>query len=442
MPRSTPGRKPYHIKLKYHAKTLSSSALFSAFQINLNIQPLFADLAWMQIPAFDLTELGLSILYNILPIDFEPYAIDFQYEPPTPQEALQGIWAIFTPVPFEKLYMWMTDFREYIIENIKEEYQLQLIETAPEKARYGITLYGRGVYDPILAREFLRATFYRLRLLRTPDPSWLKDVKEITELLDMIPATDDVVWNRLMLIMSSQVNAFVLGLSPLGKAKLAETEKDYAKIPIITADRRELTVKFSTLDQLQLGFILGITPLGYGILLPKTSIYRLPEGKKNPPIIDVLLKKVRGIINRTTLTTWAYGNYNKPEEMVDPHKSDRTAQYALMQTTRRHIEAWVAEQIPSEESNPVRIRQYQNAILQAVSWKAMRHKWGFQAWRYMPEEQFKEWWIEHWLAKGLNKGVLQGLYRGIEPWVKRLREQKLGLGAKVKQSRLRLALST
>jgi len=52
-----------------------------------------------------------------------------------------------------------------------------------------------------------------------------------------------------------------------------------------------LDVKFRTLDHLQLGFILGVTPLGYGLLLPRESIYQLPGGKENPPIIDVITRQ-------------------------------------------------------------------------------------------------------------------------------------------------------
>jgi hypothetical protein len=218
-------------------------------------------------------------------------------------------------------------------------------------------------------------------------------------------------------------------------------EGDFAVIPFMDAKGNIYNLKFSSLDQLQMGWILGVTPLGYGLLLPKKSIYRLPEGKKNPPIIQVMLDKIRGMIDRLTMTTWAYTNYNKPEEMVNYHKSDKADQYDLLQSQRRFVENWVYAKVPSDEANPVRIRQYQNAVLQAVCWRAKRHKWGFNSWEYMTEDQFKEWWLNYWFGQGLSNETLNNLYSGMSTWLKRLREEKLKLGKRVQERRKRLALS-
>ena len=429
-------------KIKYFEKTLSKDAVYSTYLRSLDVSPIFAQYAWLQLTAFDLTELGMGLLYNILPVDFQPYAIDFTYVTPTPSETLQGIWAKFETVDFAKLYTWMTDFREYVIENFKEEFQKEVLLGIVPKAIYGVTPYGRGVYDPVVAREFLRATFWKLRLLRTPDISWLKTLDEITELIRMVGVTDEHVFNRLMMIFSAQLGAFVLGLSILGRSRLTEVKDGWGVVPTKTAKGEIHELRFKTLDHLQFGFILGVTPLGYGLLLPKQSIYKLPEGKRNPTVIKVLVNKIKGIINRLTYVTWAYSNYNKPEEMLNPHKSERTTQYHELLTQRHFVERWVANRIPPEEANPIKIRQYQNAILQAVAWRAKAHKWGYEAWRYMSEEEFKEWWLTHWKRQGLNETTLKALYEGAQIWLKRLREEKLEVGSKVKQSRLRLALST
>jgi len=441
MPKSMIYKRPSSIKKKYHQKTLSENAIYLTWIRNLDIEPIFAEYAWMQLSVFDLSELGLGLLYNILPIDFEPYSIDFTYVTPTPEETLQGIWAKFEPVRFDILYIWMTDFREYIIENFKEEFQPDLLIGIVEKAVYGVTPYARGVYDPVIAREFLRATFHKLRLLRTPDQTWRAMLEQIADYLEMIGVTDDNIFNRIMMLFSAQAQSFVLGLGMLGRSRLSEMEGDYAKIPFLDAQGYIHDLKFRTLDHLQLGFILGVTPLGYGLLLPKESIYKLPEGKKNPSIIRVMTEKIRGIIHRLTLSTWGYSNYNKPEEMIDYHKSDKANQYDLLQSQRRFIENWVYTRIPPAEANPVKIRQYQNAVLQAISFKAKRHKWGFQSWKHMTEEQFRDWWLDYWTHQGLSKETLYNLYEGMRLWLKRLREDKLKLGEKVKQARKRLALS-
>jgi hypothetical protein len=375
-----------------------------------------------------------------VPVEWQPYAIDFTFETPSVEEMLQGIWAKFKPVAFEKLYIWMTDFREYIMENIKPEFQASLITLTAEKAIYGVTPYGRGVYDPVVAREFLRSTFQKLRLMRMPDMSWREMLDHISEFLGMIGVTDEITYNRLMLLFSAQREGFVLGLSLLGYSKLSEKEGDYAKIPFMDARGNIWEVRFKALDHLQMGFILGITPLGYGVLLPKESIYNLPEGKKNPTFLKVLDQKVRGMIGRLTLTTWAYTNYHKPEEMRDTHRSDKANQYALLQTLRRHVEDWVRNKLPVGVVDAVTVRAYQNAVLQLITWKAKRHRWGFLGWEAMTDEQFKDWWLRHWERQGLNKTILQSLYEGVEPWLKATREYKLQIGKRIKQIRQRLAL--
>jgi hypothetical protein len=427
-------------KQKFHEKTLSDDAIYNTYLRTLDVSPTFAQYAWLQLSAFDLTELGMGLLYSILPVDYQPLAIDFTYVTPTPSETLQGIWAKFEPVDFSKLYTWMTDFRFYVMENFKEEYQPEVLIGIMPKAIYGVTPYGRGVYDPVVAREFLRATFWKLRLIRTPDISWQKMMDEIADYLAMLGITDEHVYNRLMMIFSAQTCSFVLGLSLLGRSRLTETVESWGVVPIITAKGEIYDLYFKTLDQLQMGLILGVTPLGYGLLLPEQTIYKMPEEKKNPTVIKVMVQKIKGIISRLTLSTWAYANYHKPEEMTDYHKSMKTSQYDILQTQRTIIENWVARQIPPEEANPVRIRQYQNAVLQAVAWRAKRHKWGYGGWKAMDDATFKGWWLQYWKGQGLNEATLESLYTRMEVWLKRLQEEKVSLGEKVKTTRQRLAL--
>jgi len=441
MPKSATYKSPSSIKAKYHQKTLSPDGIYSTYLRTLDIYPLFAEYAWMQLSIFDLSELGLGLLHSILPIDYLPYSIDFTYVAPTIDETLQGIWAKFQPVRFDLLYLWMTDFREYILENFKEEYQADLLVGIGEKAVYGVTPYARGLYDPILAREFLRATFHRLRLLRTPDQTWRAMLEQIADHLLMVGITDDNVFNRIMMLFAGQTQSFILGLSMLGRSFLSTMEGEYAKVPFLDAQGYIHDLKFRTLDQLQIGFILGVTPLGYGLLLPKESIYKLPGGKKNPSVIKVMTEKIRGIIHRLTLSTWSYANFNRPEEMVDYHKSDKADQYDLLQTQRRMVESWVYRMVPPEESNAVRIRQYQNALLQAVGFKAKRHKWGFQSWRHMTEDQFYAWWLDYWTKQGLTRETLESLYTRAKTWLVRLRSDKLALGERIKQRRKQLALT-
>jgi len=425
-------------KEKYHAKTLSENAIYNIYIRMLDVLPLFAEYLWLHIPLIDLTELGMSLLYDIVPIEFEPFALNFTYTMPTPNEILQGIWIKFEWIDYAKIYNWMIDMEEYLKEMYKEEYMPKMLH----KGIYDVTPYHWCVYDPILYREFLRSTFLRFRLLRIPDISWEEMMDGIADYMEMVGVTGKHIFNRLMMIFSAQTNAFVLGMGVLGRSKLTETVEGWGTVPIKTADGGVYNLRFKTLDHMQMGLIPGVTPLGYGLLLPEETIYRLPEGKKNPECIQFMVDKIRDILNRHTTTTWAYSNYNKVEEMHDYHKSERTAQYHLLQTQRAIVEDWVARRIPPEEANPVRIRQYQNAVLQAIAWRAKRHRWGYDAWKYMTEDQFKGWWKQYWVGQGLNESTLENLYQGMSVWLRRLREEKVRLGERVKEIRRRMALLT
>jgi len=439
VPRSTVYTKARWMKRKYYEKVLSESAIELTFIRALDVERYFGEQAWFTLPVFDLAELGLSILYAILPIEYQPLTIDFEYVTPTPEEALQGVWAKFEPVRFERLYVWLTDFKTYVVENFKVEYQPEVILGTLRKAKYGETYWGRGIYDPQVQRDFLRATFQRLRLMRLPDRHYANMLEGLVEYLKMAGVTDEHVFNRLITIFSAQTNSFVLGLSMLGRSHLTETEGRYAKIPVIDAKGVRHIVKFRTLDHLMLGMILGLTPLGYGLLLPKESIFTMPEGKRNPPIIKLATDKTTRIVRRIPLLAWGYSNYNRAEEMRDFYKSERADQWSLLQEQRRHVERWVYERIPPEESNSVRIRQYQNAVLQLVYWRAKRHKWGFQGFEAMDEDQFKGWWKGYWKGQGLKESTLESLYEGMKLWLQRLRSERLRLGERVKRRRLQLA---
>jgi len=427
-------------KQKYFNKTLSDNAIYLNTTRTIDVAPLFASNVWLDVTGMDTAVIGLGLLNVITPAELQPLTIAFDYRSPTFEEMMQGIWVVFERLDFSKLYAFMTDLNAYVIANFKEQFQPQVIQKIYPKAIYGVTPYGRGFYDPVVAREFLRSTFYRLRLLRKTDKSYLDTMDNASQKAGIISIAKDHIFNREFLIASAQEYAFVLGLAVLGRSRLTNTQNGWGIVPIKRSDGKILDVKFRTLDHLQLGFILGVTPLGYGILLPKESIYQLPEGKENPPIIDIITNKARKISRSIGLTAFGYANYNKPEEMTDYHKSERTAQYDQLMVDRRFIEDWVEKHIPPEEANPIRVRQYKNAVLQLISWKSKHHSWGYNGWEAMTEDQFKAWWIDNWKQQSLNETTLNNLYEGIKKWLPMLRERKLDLGKKVKETRQRLAL--
>ena len=155
MPRSMVPRRPWEQKAKYHSKTLSDSAVEVTFIRNLDVYDLHAEYVWMNIPLFDLTQLGIAVQYGLSPSEFEPFMIDFTYSLPKPEETLQGIWAKFTPVDFTKLYEWLKELPKTLEAITKPEAYTPMKPFLKNKAVYGKTYYGQGVYDPELAREAL-----------------------------------------------------------------------------------------------------------------------------------------------------------------------------------------------------------------------------------------------------------------------------------------------
>jgi hypothetical protein len=427
-------------KQKYFEKLLSTDALYSIYLRSLDMSELFAMYAWLQLTPFDLTQLGLGLLYSVLPVDLTPFSLDFTYELPSVSEALQGIWANFEPVSYGDLYRWTTSFDGHVGANFQEPYVEPILSTRIESGTYDQTYYGRSSYDPYPAREMVRTTFLRLRLLRTPDVSWRKDTDEVTQYLKAVGVTDEHIFNRLMMVLMAQREAFVLGLGLLGRSRLTETSEGWGTVPVVGPDGEPAELRFTTLDQLQMGLVLGMAPLGYGLLLPKQSVYYQEDGRADPPFLEAVVGKIRGIVQRASSSTWSYTNYSTPYETGDYHRSERTAQYHGLMAMREAVEGWVAQRVPASEANPVRVRQYQNAVLQAISWRAKRHRWGFDGWTAMTEEQFKDWWKLHWKGQGLNEATLDNLYTGMSVWLKRLREEKVSLGERTKEIRRRMSL--
>mgnify|MGYP000092830456 CR=1 FL=1 len=428
-------------KLKYHEKTLSEDAIYINWLHTLNGAPIFSRSLWLELYPFDLSQLGLGLLYDLLPIDFDPFSFIFEFEIPTPEEFMQGILIKFKRIELDELFSELGNIEEYIHKMIKEEHE-EVLLTKLDKGYYDRTNYTESYYDPFLPREYVKSTAYRLRLERKPGISWTSAMDTTGKVIDIVEATNDHLYNRLMLHYAAMDNAFILGLAVLGRSRLTDMSDGYALIPYIDSKGRSMNVKVRTLDHIQLGFILGLIPLGYGLLMPHESIYRQPEGKKNPPILDISRMRIDSMKRNLLYTSLAYANYNRPEESIDVHKSDRTTQYDNLQSLRRHIEAWVSGRIPAEEANAVKIRQYQNAMLQAIGYRTKRHEWGFNVFKGMTDDEFRRWWVDNWSKQGLNADVLNRLYDDARIWLSSAIKHRKSIGETVKRIRRRMSLVT
>lgn len=425
-------------KRKYFEKVASQDAITCTWYRLLDIESLFARYVWMQIPMFDLYQLGIGLEFSMLPYEFQPFAVDYNYSMPNMDELMQGIWANFDKIIYELEFPWSFNWDE--LNNFL--FDVNLFKIPMRKAKYGKAKFFGYKYDPTLAREYMAEAFTRLRLLRKTDLSWKTATETVSEVIKISEIAVYEIVSRYFLLSSAQDNSFCLGLSLLGTGRLNSTTDGGAVIPFITYEGEIKEVKYWTLENLLYGFILGITPLGYGVLTPKTPMFKMEDGKKNPEILSFIMRKARKAIHNVTLTTWAYSNYNKPNEMTNFNKSEKVDYWSSIQYIRTQIERMVYNAVYNIVKNPVLIRQYQNAVLQAIAWKAKRHHWGYKPFRDTPEEKFKEWWVLHWKEMYLDENILNQLYGAIEPWVERWRQNKYDIGESIRTIRRRLSFSS
>ncbi len=440
-------------KQKYHAKTLSTQGIETLWFRMLQVEDLYPRFVWLLIPEFDFTALAFSLLFDIPPIEFENLDLNFQPQLPDLSKLLQGILLDIQKIDLSEIYEWLKDVEEMIKENIKEELQESMTATRPRKAVYGETKYGFSYYDPPAIREFLKSTLMKMFIERKTLDQIIDDFKYTSSSLNINTAFMEFVFNKISLVTTAQRSTFILGYGLLGESVLGERGSREGIIRFTNFNKEVVEAKASTLDHIQHGFILGITPLGYGYLAPADGVYKSPRTTVSnpfagstttpgsPPAVRMVETRVRRIINQFRYNPFSLANYNKPEEQSDYRFSERADQWFSLQELRYMIENLADPIIRSYEDNPVKIRMYKSAVLQLVSAKAKRHKWGYKGFRAMTDDEFYSWWIEHWRRQGLNTQVLQEIYNRIKRWIPEWRNIKLKLGARLKERRYRLAVT-
>jgi len=442
-------------KQKYHAKVLSQDAIYVGWLRTLDLEDLFSEDLWQIVLQFNLGAIGISINFDFPPIDVQPIDISFDVELPTVEEFLQGILLVITIHDLLKDYPWLGSLEDYITTNIEEPYSLEMLKSMCKKGYYGYSRYLRAYYDPVLVRDFLRSFLIRLWAGRETLLTLKRDYEILADILGINKWVIRSIFDRLSLFNKAQYDTFILGYGVLGLSRLGKPLGDPVPAPseviFRNYDLQYTRAGITTLDHVQFGFILGMTPLGYGFLCPPRSIYKKPPVKLPSPYPEFAVHKgsppVREFVERKVLRTLfqfrylplAFANYNTSEEQMDYHKSERTDQWASLQMLRYAIEKLVDPVIRQYESNPVKIRAYKSAALHLINLKAKRHVWGFEAFYKMSENQLKEYWIRHWVQQGLKPEVLEAIYERVKLWLKPLRIEKLKLGLRVKQSRFSLA---
>ena len=443
-------------KAKYHAKVISEDAIYSNWLHTIEVEDLLPVWVWLDIPEFNLSALALSLLFDITPSEFEPLPLDFDVELPSPEEFLQGILLEINSIDLSEIFEWLQSLEQYIEEVFEEYFSDQIIPSRMEKGYYGEVKYDYAYYDPPLVYEFLRSTFLKLFKERKTFPSLKQDYENLKDTLNMNPHIVQHLFNRISMITSAQKTTFILDYGVLDQSFLGEEVEEgvkQGKVGFIDYNLESKEVGAYTLDHIQYGFYLDITPLNNGFLIEKKAeaktMYKQVEVttytgyslKGKPPFLDLILHKITRIKNTFRHTSIAFANYTKPEEKVDYRVSERTDQFASLQMIRYLVENAVDDLIRQEETNPVKIRAYKSATLQLIGYKTKRHKWGFSGFTLADMESFKDWWLKHWEQQGLNRNLLEEIYRRIEPCLNHLQIQRTLLGLRVKTRRYQLAHS-
>jgi len=442
-------------KYKYHKKVLSGSAVDVGFQRIRDIYPYLQQISAEYTLFFNFLNISSIYTLGLNPSELEPLNIDFEIELPSLEEYLEGIKIKIEPIEFPEAFKEfeleefqieippLSTIEELTPEIIIKPFVLPAIETEKRKLVIGVTKYGEGYVDPPLVREFLRSTYYMLLKKRFYLPLVRNYIDEFCKVLNIETPIIETLYNRAVLLHQALYEGFVLGYNVLGVSKLSRKEGDYYLIDVITYRGDTVTVRFRSLQELLWGFILGVTPLGYGLLLPREEIFKKRLSPRRGIEVRVLPEFVhwryRRLLGRMFATPLAYSNYQRFKEMYDYHASDRTGVFGELTADKYFIESVVASILDRYDVDKVRQVAYRKAVLQLIGYVKKRHRWGYKIFRYMDEETFKKWWIEHWVRQGLNKAILEELYERCRIWLKPMRRKWEELGKKVKRLRYQLA---
>ncbi len=434
-------------KAKYHAKTISDGALYAGWLRGFDMLDLLPFYVWLEIPPLNFAGFSMSLTFDIPPIDVEPINVDFQVQLPELEELLQGILVDIQPIDLSELYEWLASVDDFVYANFPQPIADQIIGSRLRKGVYGETPYSQSYYDPVAVREFLRSTFLRLAKERRTVKQLRDDMASIAERLNLVETLPRLVFNRIMLTTMAQEQTMILGYGVLGVSRLAPRGSDLAKVTIVDYDLEAVEAKFTTLDHLQYGMILGLTPLGTGYLLPRESVYKREEKQlqqlhateAGPQMVDMVAYKARRILRTYSHTPLAFANYSRPDERLDYLRSERADQWMILQALRYHVESLV-DNILAGEDNPVRIRMYKSAALQLIAARAKRHRWGYRGYQAMSEDEFRDHWLQHWSSMGLDPAKLTIIYQALQPVIDELRWWKWKQGARLRRTRYRLAL--
>lgn len=438
-------------KKKYFSKVLSLNAMSTNFDRVSDVEEQFNYWAWQFSQIFLWIDISSLFIFGLDPSVLEPLNIDFKIELPSLEEFLQGIklkfekvdvgdiWKEFNWEYFKEEVPPKLDYETFVKENVQEPYQPSTLEQAKRKLIVGQTKYGEGYVDPQVIYELLRATFYEF-LKRREDLERLRHVYlSCVKKLGINEAIAEAVFNRIASMIKTFYDNFILGFNLLGVSKLTPRASKSALAEVITWKREYAPIEYTKFAEINCGFILGVTPLGFGLLLPREYFLKPARVKLAPKITYFIDYKVRKLLSRYRATHIGFANYQKPDEMLKYYRSERCEQYTSLQFIRYYIDGLVENWLRGKGIDRFKMNLYKRAVMMLIGHRKKRHKWGYAAFKAMTEDEFKEFWLDYWEKQGLNRDILIYLYEKVKTWLPNLRKQVRELGEYLKKKRQELA---
>lgn len=438
-------------KRKYFEKTLSRSAVDSIYLRILDLEDFFSEITWQYMPMFIYLDISSLFIFGLEPFELEPLNIEFRIELPSIDEWLQGIklkfikvdigesWKQFFEEYFKQIVSPVLDFDTFVTENVIDEYVPDILKRKYTKLIVGETKYGEGYVDPPVIRNLLRSTWLEL-FKRRPDFERLHiHYEHLAKKLNIAPFILEQLYNRIALMHNALYENFILGYGILGISKLSERKEDGAKLTIVTWRKETIDSKYFKMSELQAALILGIIPLGLGLLLPREYFYKGTSSIGTPRFVWFIDWKTRRAISRFRATHLGFANYQRWDEMDIYYKSERAEQYYALRTFTKIIDDLVETLLLQEHVSVFDLNLYKRAANMLIGHRKKRHKWGYDMFKQMTEEEFKAWWLDYWERQGLNIDLLNKIYERLKICLPRLRENVKSLGEYLKKKRERLA---
>lgn len=439
-------------KRKYWKKVLSDNAMWLNLMRVLDMEDLFSEWAWAESMFFIWLDISNLIIFGLQPYEMEPMNLDFTIELPSLEEWEQGIklkiepvdlgeqWAEFNLEVFGIEVPPICDFTTFLNALVWPDLSFMLWR----KLVIGQTKYGEGYVDPPVIREFLRATFLE-NLKRRFDLGRLKQwMKLAIEKLDIAEGVAEAVYNKIVEHVAVIFENFILDFNLLNYSKLCKREPEKgvtrARAPIITWREEEHDMEYDRFAEINVGFILNVTPLNFNIMTEKGKKFYKETIVGVIPIASHFIDwKVRRLLSRYRATHVAIANYQRPEEQLHYYASERCEQIHALREIFYTIDSMVDTLLEREDVDIFRRNLYRTAARSLIGYRKKRHKWGYAAYKTMTEEEFKRWWISHWERQGLKREILERIYERLERWLPILRNEVEELGRRVREIRYRLA---